>query len=74
MEAGSSCALLFEKLPEIGEEYSQWSDTDIKDAINLIHHNLHRLDSYLSFVVSEVLLFNVFFFIFKCDVSCVFNT
>lgn len=73
-EAGSSCALLFEKLPEIGQEQSQWSDTEIRDATNLVHQNLQRLDSYLSFVVSGFLLFTFVFFIFKCEICLlIFN-
>ncbi|ONK61450.1 uncharacterized protein A4U43_C08F30040 [Asparagus officinalis] len=53
VEEGSSCALIFEKLPEIGQEESQWTDTEIKDAMNLVHQNLKKLDSYLSFVLSR---------------------
>lgn len=49
---GNSCALTFEKLREIDPERSQWTDTEIRDATNLIYQNLQRLDSYLSFIVS----------------------
>ncbi|XP_020101790.1 protein DGS1, mitochondrial [Ananas comosus] len=50
---GNSCALTFEKLPEIDPERSQWTDTEIRDATNLIYQNLQRLDSYLSFILSR---------------------
>ncbi|CAA7388402.1 unnamed protein product [Spirodela intermedia] len=48
-----SSALLFEKIPEIHVIRSQWTDTEISNAINLIYQNLNRLDSYISFVVSK---------------------
>nr|CAD1817256.1 unnamed protein product [Ananas comosus var. bracteatus] len=51
---GNSCALTFEKLPEIDPERSQWTDTEIRDATNLIYQNLQRLDSYLSFIYLNV--------------------
>ncbi|OAY70222.1 Nuclear control of ATPase protein 2 [Ananas comosus] len=50
---GNSCALTFEKLREIDPERSQWTDTEIRDATNLIYQNLQRLDSYLSFILSR---------------------
>ncbi|XP_038988228.1 protein DGS1, mitochondrial-like isoform X2 [Phoenix dactylifera] len=52
-ERGSSCALLFEKIPEIDPERSQWTDTEIRDATNLIYENLQKMDSYLSFILSS---------------------
>ncbi|CAA6653964.1 unnamed protein product [Spirodela intermedia] len=48
-----SSALSFEKIPEIHVIRSQWTDTEISNAINLIYQNLNRLDSYISFVVSK---------------------
>ncbi|KAL2535971.1 dgd1 suppressor 1 [Forsythia ovata] len=42
-----SFPLIFAKLPEVNQEGSQWTDCEIRDAINLIYQNLHRLDSYL---------------------------
>ncbi|KAJ6852947.1 protein DGS1, mitochondrial-like isoform X1 [Iris pallida] len=52
-QGGSSCALLFEKIPEMDQERSQWSVTEMGDATNLIYENLQRLDSYLSFILSS---------------------
>lgn len=57
MESGNSCALLFEKLPNMEYAQAQWTDTEIGDATSLIHRNLQRLDSYLSFMVSFFPLF-----------------
>jgi len=69
MEGGSSCALVFEKLPQIDQGQSQWTDTEISDAMNLMHQNLRRLDSYLSFIVSGFLLvFSVFFSMFESKI------
>ncbi|XP_072976822.1 protein DGS1, mitochondrial [Typha angustifolia] len=50
---GESSAIVFEKLPEIDPERSQWTDTEIRDATNLIYENLERLDSYLSAILSN---------------------
>ncbi|KAK1278972.1 hypothetical protein QJS04_geneDACA003633 [Acorus gramineus] len=52
-DESNSCALLFERLPGIDQERSQWTDTEVRDAINLIYENLQRLDSYLAFIVSR---------------------
>ncbi|KAL2510949.1 dgd1 suppressor 1 [Abeliophyllum distichum] len=48
-----SFPLIFAKLPEVNQEGSQWTECEIRDAINLIYQNLHRLDSYLSMLVSK---------------------
>lgn len=48
-----SFPLLFEKLPEINQEESQWTDCEISDAINLIYRNLQELDSYLALMVKN---------------------
>ncbi|ONK78492.1 uncharacterized protein A4U43_C02F19330 [Asparagus officinalis] len=53
MEGEGSRALIFEKLCEIDKEQSQWKDTEIGDAVNVIRQNLQRLDSYLSFFLSR---------------------
>ncbi|KAF3454035.1 hypothetical protein FNV43_RR04481 [Rhamnella rubrinervis] len=53
IEASYSFPLLFEKLPEVNQEGSQWTDCEIKDAINLVYLNLSKLDSYLSFLVAK---------------------
>ncbi|KAF9621114.1 hypothetical protein IFM89_016608 [Coptis chinensis] len=44
--------LQFEKLPEIQED-SQWTDCEMRDAINLIYQNLYKVDSYVSLVVGK---------------------
>lgn len=43
--------LRFEKLSEVMQEGSQWTGSEIKDAVELIYQNLHKLDSYLSVLV-----------------------
>ncbi|CAN6560312.1 unnamed protein product [Malus baccata var. baccata] len=53
VEGSYSVPLLFEKLPEINQEGSQWTDCEIKDAINLVYQNLDKLDSYLSSIVCK---------------------
>lgn len=60
-----SCPLLFEKLPEVNQEGSQWTDCETRDAINLIYQNLHKLDGYLSFLVSVFLYHYAFGRLFK---------
>ncbi|XP_058743106.1 protein DGS1, mitochondrial [Vicia villosa] len=46
-----STPLMFEELPEINQDGSQWTDCEIRDAINSIYHNLDKLESYISFLV-----------------------
>ncbi|KAL6284661.1 hypothetical protein ACE6H2_015590 [Prunus campanulata] len=53
VEGSYSVPLLFEKLPEINQEGSQWTDCEIRDAINLVYQNLEKLDSYLSYIVAK---------------------
>ncbi|KAL4384324.1 hypothetical protein GQ457_15G028600 [Hibiscus cannabinus] len=48
-----SFALLFERLPELNQEESQWTDSEINDALNLVCHNLQELDSYLALMVAK---------------------
>ncbi|RDX65265.1 Protein DGS1, mitochondrial, partial [Mucuna pruriens] len=48
-----SIPLLFEKLPEINQDGSQWTDCEIIDAINMVYLNLDKLDSYISFLVMK---------------------
>lgn len=43
--------LVFDRLPEVNEEGSQWTDCELTDAINLVHKNLEKLNSYLSVMV-----------------------
>ncbi|KAI3461193.1 hypothetical protein Pfo_017856 [Paulownia fortunei] len=53
VDGSYSLPLMFAKLPEVNQEDSQWTDCEIRDAINLIYENLYRLDSYLSVLVSK---------------------
>ncbi|KAE8676440.1 60S ribosomal protein L36 [Hibiscus syriacus] len=48
-----SFALLFERLPELNQEESQWTNSEINDSINLVCQNLQELDSYLAFMVAK---------------------
>ncbi|GFY80504.1 dgd1 suppressor 1 [Actinidia rufa] len=54
-----SFPLMFEKLPEVNQEGSQWTDCEIRDAINLIYENLYKLDSYLTDLVRFSLLLSI---------------
>ncbi|XP_071723110.1 protein DGS1, mitochondrial-like [Rutidosis leptorrhynchoides] len=49
----SSIPLLFDKLPEVNQEGSQWTDCEIRDAANVVYQNLDKLDLYLSRIVSQ---------------------
>lgn len=51
IDESCSFPLLFEKLPEVNQEGSQWTDCEIRDSINLIYQNLRKLDVYLSHMV-----------------------
>ncbi|KAA8544502.1 hypothetical protein F0562_022458 [Nyssa sinensis] len=53
VDGSYSFPLMFEKLPEVNQEGSQWTDCEIRDVINLIYQNLHKLDSYLSNLVTK---------------------
>ncbi|KAH7862145.1 hypothetical protein Vadar_000722 [Vaccinium darrowii] len=48
-----SFPLMLEKLPEVNQEGSQWTDCESRDAINLIYENLHKLDCYLADLVAK---------------------
>ncbi|KAF1889189.1 hypothetical protein Lal_00024511 [Lupinus albus] len=52
VDGSYSIPLLFEKLPEINQEGSQWTDCEIKDAISSVYQNLNKLDSYISVLSS----------------------
>lgn len=52
VDGNYSFPLMFESLPEVNQEGSQWTDCEIRDAINMIYQNLHKLDSYLSSLVA----------------------
>ncbi|KAK6802652.1 hypothetical protein RDI58_000434 [Solanum bulbocastanum] len=47
-----SFPLIFEKLPEVNQEGSQWTDCETRDAINLIYQNVDRLNAYLAAIVT----------------------
>lgn len=49
--------LVFDRLPEVNEEGSQWTDCELTDAINLVHKNLEKLNSYLSVMVSVAVVY-----------------
>ncbi|XLT26634.1 hypothetical protein HN873_057926 [Arachis hypogaea] len=53
VDGSYSIPLLFKKLPEINQEDSQWTDCEIRDAINSIYQNLQKLDSYISVLVTN---------------------
>ncbi|KAG2334232.1 hypothetical protein Bca52824_005412 [Brassica carinata] len=53
IDGSYSMPLVFDRLPEINEEGSQWTDCELTDAINLVHKNLEKLNSYLSVMVSK---------------------
>lgn len=60
VEGSNSSPLLFEMLPKVNQEGSQWTDCEVRDAINLIYQNLLKLDSYLSDLVSVPVVFLFF--------------
>ncbi|KAD7477636.1 hypothetical protein E3N88_00772 [Mikania micrantha] len=53
VDGSYSPPLLFEKLPGINEEGSQWTDCAVRDSVNLIYINLNKLDEYLSLLVAK---------------------
>lgn len=53
VDGSYSFPLLFEKLPQVNQEGSQWTDCEIRDAINLVYQNLQKLDSHLSVLVAK---------------------
>ncbi|KAK3023695.1 hypothetical protein RJ639_044305 [Escallonia herrerae] len=55
VDGSYSFPLMFEKLPEVNQEGSQWTECEIRDASNVIYQNLQKLDSYLSVLASRVL-------------------
>ncbi|KAM6576777.1 hypothetical protein CsatB_028614 [Cannabis sativa] len=44
---------LFEKLAEVNQEGPLWTDFEIKNAIDSVYQNLHKLESYISFTVQK---------------------
>lgn len=63
-------SLAFERLPEVSDENSQWSDCEIRDAINLVYQNLHKLESYLSTIVSVLLVSRSLYFCISNRTLC----
>ncbi|KAL4578593.1 hypothetical protein LXL04_014718 [Taraxacum kok-saghyz] len=53
VDGSYSSPLMFETLPDINQESSQWTDCEIRDAVNLIYLNLNKLDVYLSLLVAK---------------------
>ncbi len=60
VEGSYSHPLLFEKLPGVNQEGSQWTDCEVRDAINLIYQNLLKLASHLSVLVRSSNIFLCF--------------
>lgn len=56
VDGSYSFPLIFEKVPEINQDGSQWTDCEIRDAINSIYQNLDKLDAYISFLVRSSML------------------
>ncbi|XP_006650135.3 protein DGS1, mitochondrial-like [Oryza brachyantha] len=50
---GSSSEILFERLPEIDYESSEWTEASSTDAISLIYQNLQKLDNFVSSQLSS---------------------
>lgn len=59
--------LVFDRLPEVNEEGSQWTDCELTDAINLVHKNLEKLNSYLSVMVGVTVVYVALAIIFLTD-------
>ncbi|KAJ0260845.1 Protein DGS1 [Hirschfeldia incana] len=53
IDGSNSMPLVFDRLPGVNEEGSQWTDCELTDAINLVHKNLEKLNSYLSVMVGK---------------------
>ncbi|KAJ9146623.1 hypothetical protein P3X46_028862 [Hevea brasiliensis] len=53
VDGSYSFPLLFETLPEVNQEGSQWTECEIADAINLVNKNIQKLGSYLSIIVAK---------------------
>ncbi|XP_074580901.1 protein DGS1, mitochondrial-like [Curcuma longa] len=52
VDENSSFALQFEKIPYTEEQKIQWTNTEIRDATEVIHKNLQRLELYLVGILS----------------------
>ncbi|KAG8063228.1 hypothetical protein GUJ93_ZPchr0003g18230 [Zizania palustris] len=46
---GNSFELLFERLPEVDIDSSEWTEALLTDAITLIYQNLQKLDNFISY-------------------------
>ena len=47
----NSSTLVFNKMTEVLREPSQWTDGEIRDAIDIVYQNLKKLNLYISGVV-----------------------
>jgi hypothetical protein len=56
-------------LPKVNQEGLQWTDCEVRDAINLIYQNLLKLDSYLSELVRVPMVLLLLFFVEICVVK-----
>ncbi|KAJ8766799.1 hypothetical protein K2173_008353 [Erythroxylum novogranatense] len=52
VDGSYSFPLLLEELPEVNGG-SQWTDCEMRDAINMVYKNLETLDSYVSLLVAK---------------------
>ncbi|XP_074584026.1 protein DGS1, mitochondrial-like [Curcuma longa] len=52
VDENSSFALQFEKIPYTEEQKIQWTNTEIRDATEVIHKNLQRFELYLVGILS----------------------
>lgn len=53
VDGSYSFPLVLDKLPEVNQEGSQWTNCETRDAINLIYKNLHKVGSYLSTIITK---------------------
>lgn len=49
----NSLPLVFNKMTEVDQGASQWTDGEIRDAIDLVYQNLHKLNSCVSELVAK---------------------
>lgn len=50
---------MFERLSEINKEGSQWTNCEIRDAINVIYQNLEKMDSFFFRIVSILIQLSI---------------
>uniref|UniRef100_A0A803KMH6 Uncharacterized protein n=1 Tax=Chenopodium quinoa TaxID=63459 RepID=A0A803KMH6_CHEQI len=49
----NSYGLVFNRMTEVQPEQSQWTDDEIRGAIDIIYKNLQKLDTYLSLIIAR---------------------